>query len=215
MNNCMNALHERFGSSWSASVCNFFVREMAAPNRYCKRCKGIFASDACPGGHPNFMYVKEIPADATYAVAKSSSEPCNLPSGVAPDDPLMAAHRGNVGEMARLLKLGVDPDDPIFYGKKYKGGTPLQYAATGGHAEILRLLLQEGKAQVSKQNTHDGSSALHYACNPPAVGEPFRDCVAVLLEFGADTSCKDAKGRTPKETIIGEHPEVVAMLRAA
>ena len=63
------------------------------------------------------MYVKEIPADATYAVAKSSSEPCNLPSGVAPDDPLMAAHRGNVGEMARLLKLGVDPDDPIFYGK--------------------------------------------------------------------------------------------------
>lgn len=186
---------------------------MAAAERYCKRCKGVFTTDVCPGGHPNFMYVKDIPPDATAALTKS--EPCNLPSGVAPDDPLMAAHRGDVSEMTRLLGLGMNPDDPIFSSKKYKGGTPLQYAATAGHSLVLRLLLQEGKAQVSKQNTYDGSSALHYACGPPGGEEPFCDCVAVLLEFGADTSCKDAKGRTPEETIRGKHPEVVAMLRAA
>ena len=164
--------------------------------RYCKRCKGVFTQAVCPAGHPNFSYTKVIPDGATVAVAatRATAGAAATVAAVDPDAALMAAHRGDAAEVARLLAAGLDPDDPIYYGKKFKGGAPLQYAAIGGHAEVIRLLLAEGKAQVSRQNTHDGSSALHYACDPPGGRtEPWAECVAVLLEFGS-------RGRAPVGT---------------
>ena len=178
----------------------------------------MFTQAVCPAGHPNFLYTKVIPDGATVAVAatRATAGAAATVAAVDPDAALMAAHRGDAAEVARLLAAGLDPDDPIYYGKKFKGGAPLQYAATGGHAEVIRLLLAEGKAQVSRQNTHDGSSALHYACDPPGGRtEPWAECVAVLLEFGADTQCRDFEGRTPAEAIRGEAPEVERMLQEA
>eukprot|EP01052_Picozoa_sp_SAG31_P012304 SAG31_NODE_717_length_12611_cov_25.933104_5_plen_518_part_00 len=42
-------------------------------SRYCKKCKVIFTSKTCPGGHPNFVYTKNMPVGATKASPASKS----------------------------------------------------------------------------------------------------------------------------------------------
>ena len=42
--------------------------------RYCKKCKLVFETDKCPGGHANFMYTKRIP-DNVAATPEPEPEP--------------------------------------------------------------------------------------------------------------------------------------------
>ena len=55
--------------------------------RYCKKCKLVFETDVCPGGHAIFMYTKTIPEGAERAAAEPAAEPEQPKPGKKPRTP--------------------------------------------------------------------------------------------------------------------------------
>ena len=99
--------------------------------------------------------------------------------------------------MSLLLSLGdgdeelrdlVDsPDDD--------GNTPLALAASKGHADMCKLLLDTGKVDVDKPCARGKRYPLHLAA-----GFGHAEAVRVLLLAGANREVRDAPaGRTPLE----------------
>lgn len=77
------------------------------------------------------------------------------------------------------------------------GAIPLHMAARAGHAEIVRLLLNNGAlvTAVTCNSTYGpghGSTPLHFAARSGSL-----DCVEELLAWGADRTQKDLMGQTP------------------
>ena len=87
----------------------------------------------------------------------------------------------------------------------HKGWNPLLYAATGGHAKIIQLLLDGG---VRINSTSDnGTTALMMAArgNHP-------EAVKVLLKNGADPNIRNEGGGTALQWALAKNREEVAEL---
>ena len=100
---------------------------------------------------------------------------------------------GDVDVVGRLLSLGVDKDceSDSGDGSGYEGGTPLYWAATNGHADVVRLLLDAG-ADLDKADV-DGETPLYWASV-----KDHRDVVKMLLDAGADPDLANNKDeKTP------------------
>jgi ankyrin repeat protein len=98
------------------------------------------------------------------------------------ESPLMLAALNNDLELARLLiKNNADVNKP--------GWTALHYAATNGHVDVIRLLLDENAYidAASPNGTTPLMMAAHY-------GSP--SAVKLLLESGADPMLKNDQGLT-------------------
>ena len=95
-------------------------------------------------------------------------------------------------------------------GHKSTGYTALVQAAQQGFVEVVRFLVEEGKADVDKVD-HRGATPLMMACinGREAV-------VRLLLEKGADKSIETTNppGHTAL-SVAGRHSGVVALLEAA
>ncbi len=100
----------------------------------------------------------------------------------ADESPLMmAALKGEMALCQLMIRKGADVNKP--------GWTPLHYAATSGHLEIMRMLL-DAHAYIdaaSPNNTTPLMMAAHY-------GTPV--AVKLLLEAGADPMLKNDLGLT-------------------
>ena len=98
------------------------------------------------------------------------------------ESPLMlAALAGMTDVCRRLIAKDADVNKP--------GWTPLHYAASGGHAEIVQLLLDHAAyidAQSPNQTTPLMMAAMYG--NTPTV--------TALLDAGADASLRNQKGMT-------------------
>ena len=80
-------------------------------------------------------------------------------------------------------------------------------AAQNGHTEVVRFLVEEGKADVDKVNDNNQTPI-----NVAADGGRL-EVVQFLLSKGADCTIKDKWGDTPLESARGQgHHEVVALL---
>ena len=81
--------------------------------------------------------------------------------------------------------------------KKGKFGyTPLHEAAASGRPEILKYLLDKsGNVDVNCRTQTRGYTPLHLAAS-----NGHDKCIRQLLLHGADNSCVDAHGRTPRKT---------------
>lgn len=90
------------------------------------------------------------------------------------------------------------------------GWTALMHAANGGHAPIVRLLLDAGA------NPHLENDAKETALHLAAAAQAGTEAVRLLLEAGADFAASDASGRTPLYRAI-EHrrAENIELLQAA
>jgi ankyrin repeat protein len=143
-----------------------------------------------------------------------------------------ATSRGDVARVRRLLSAGADPsrgDDATGVSAvhaasgighaevlalfadagaaldalDFEGRTPLVLAARGGHAEVVRILLQRGaRSQIS--------GALR-----EAAGEGHLEAARLLLQAGAPADAADPFGFTPLMTAIGRGlagPGVVKVL---
>lgn len=100
----------------------------------------------------------------------------------ADESPLMmAALKGQLDVVKRLIALDADVNKP--------GWTPLHYAATNGHTDIIRLLL-EHHAFIDAQSPN-GTTPLMMAAS---YGSP--EAVKLLLESGADFSLRNQKQMT-------------------
>ena len=98
----------------------------------------------------------------------------------ADESPLMmAALKGRVELVRRLIARDADVNKP--------GWTPLHYAATGGHLDIMRLLLEE-HAFIDAQSPN-GTTPLMMAAS---YGTP--EAVKLLIEAGADIGMRNQKG---------------------
>lgn len=92
---------------------------------------------------------------------------------------MMAALKGHTALARKLVDKGADVNKP--------GWTPLHYAATGGHLEIMNLLL-EHHAFIDAESPN-GTTPLMMAAH---YGTPA--AVKLLLEAGADTAMKNQLG---------------------
>jgi tetratricopeptide (TPR) repeat protein len=114
----------------------------------------------------------------------------------------LAASRGEVAEIKRLLKAGADPNHlNLAQPEKL---TPLLAAAAGGHTKALRVLVKTAKLE---ERSPEGRSALHLAC---AAGH--YAAARVLVKAGADTGAKDASGKTCLDLAKG-HPKIERLLQ--
>ena len=94
---------------------------------------------------------------------------------------MMAALKGQTALARRLIERDADVNKP--------GWAPLHYAATGGHLDIMELLL-EHYAFIDAQSPN-GTTPLMMAAR---YGTPA--AVKLLLEAGADTAMKNQLGYT-------------------
>ena len=69
-----------------------------------------------------------------------------------------AVMNGNIDEVQWQLDAGADPNL-----KNSKGATPLHYAASAGHNDIVELLIERG-ANVNATDSGKGGTPLDYAC---------------------------------------------------
>jgi hypothetical protein len=94
---------------------------------------------------------------------------------------MMAALKGHTALARKLIERGADVNKP--------GWAPLHYAATGGHLEIMNLLL-EHHAFIDAESPN-GTTPLMMAAH---YGTPA--AVRLLLEAGADTAMRNQLGLT-------------------
>jgi len=102
-----------------------------------------------------------------------------------------AASTNNSTRLQQLLKAGIDANFP-----DESGVCALEKACVAGHAEIVRLLLDEG----AKPNgiPDSPSTPLHRAI---AVGARGIRLVQLLVSRGADPNTTDEAGRTPADLV--------------
>jgi len=75
-------------------------------------------------------------------------------------------------------------------------GTPLHFAARCPSNEVVRLLVEEFKANVSL-TLLDGSQAIHSAANAQYVHGQTGAVISTLIEAGTDVNVCNGNGRTP------------------
>ena len=98
------------------------------------------------------------------------------------ESPLMiAALKGRMDFVKKLIARGADVNKP--------GWTPLHYAATGGHLEIMALLLDQN-AYIDAASPN-GTTPLMMAAEYGSA-----EAVKLLLDAGADPSLKNQLGLT-------------------
>jgi len=130
----------------------------------------------------------------------------SLPVARAEDaDIYAAATHGDLNKVQKFLQA----DPTLLNAPDNDGRTPLLYACSWGHANVVKWLLEKG-AEVNIRDK-DNRIPLHWAA-----GMGFDDVVAVLLEHKSDLTAKDKDARTPLDMATAKNQDkVVAQLREA
>jgi uncharacterized protein len=118
------------------------------------------------------------------------------------ESPLMiAALKGQTEIVRKLIARDAHVSKP--------GWTPLHYAATGGHVQIIEILLEE-HAFIDAESPNKTTPLMMAA----KYGSPA--AVKVLLEAGADPSARNELGMSALDFARqGNRPDAVEMLAAA
>jgi uncharacterized protein len=117
----------------------------------------------------------------------------------ADESPLMLAALAGDAKMCRML---IERDADV----NKTGWTPLHYAATNGHVDVINLLLEEN-AYIDAASPN-GSTPLMMAAR---YGTP--EAVKLLLDAGADASLVNAQGLSALDFAkLGERPDSAQLL---
>jgi ankyrin repeat protein len=114
-----------------------------------------------------------------------------------------AACGGDVAEVQRLVAAGLDVDEPCASGLR-----PLHYAATNGHLETVKALVESG-ADKNALTIAGGATPLHLAADGGHV-----ETVMALCHSGVDLFVQNARGETALQGSVrlGQH-QVAEVLR--
>lgn len=144
--------------------------------------RGFDPNTSDPAGVPGLMLALKESAFKVANVLLNHPKIKVEVRSAADESPLMlAALKGELALCQRMIRKGADVNKP--------GWTPLHYAATSGHLEVMRLLLDEHAYidAASPNNTTPLMMAAHYG-TPAAV--------KLLLEAGADPTLRNDPGLT-------------------
>ena len=113
-----------------------------------------------------------------------------------------AASRGSVALCIMLVESRADCDATTS-----AGATAMHYAASKGHCEVLRALLEAGAKVNCKDKRSGGTPLLR------AAGAGQSQALKLLLEAQADIRCKDRAGENVFHIAInGHHISICEML---
>jgi len=118
---------------------------------------------------------------------------------------MLAAVNGDINIVRKLVGAGVKADEH----RSGPGWTALIYAAFGGHAEIVRFLL-ENDADVDAQ-AGNGMTALMAACRNGHL-----EVVRLLLEYEADVDLLNQNNASALDlALANKHEKIAELLRVA
>ena len=110
---------------------------------------------------------------------------------------MLASYRGFGDIVEKLYIKGAEINHP--------GWNPLIYAASGGHANIIRLLLDGGVPINSASD--NGTTALMMAARGNHL-----EAVKILLERGADPNLRNEWGKTALDWALSKNNQEMAEL---
>jgi uncharacterized protein len=118
------------------------------------------------------------------------------------ESPLMiAAFKGNKEQVRKLIARDADVNKP--------GWTPLHYAATGGHVDIIALLLDEN-AYIDAESPNKTTPLMMAAMYGSTAA------VRALLEAGADPTLRNQLGLSAVDFAQrGKRPDAAELIAAA
>lgn len=122
----------------------------------------------------------------------------------------LAAEKGDVKLMGRLLDLGADPN--ALERQEY---SPLHWAVWNNQFEAAKLLIRRGARpsyRVNRNGVEYGVTMLHAAAAAKWPQSP--EIVGLILEQGVDVNSRDAYGKTPLHYAAEcfGNPEIVRLL---
>ncbi len=133
------------------------------------------------GQHGLYLALQEPSLKAAQVLADSPKTDVNKLNAKGESALMIAALRGHLDIVGRLLKKGADVNKT--------GWTPLHYASSNGHLEIMNLLL-ENHAYIDAESPN-GTTPLMMAAQYGNAA-----AVKLLLDAGADATLKNQQGLT-------------------
>jgi ankyrin repeat protein len=144
--------------------------------------RGFDPNTVNPQGQHGLFVALRVPALKVVTVLLAQPSVNVDARNLQDESPLMiAALRGFLDVCEKLIARGADINKP--------GWTPLHYAATGGHLDVLRLVLSQ-HAYIDAASPN-GSTPLMMAAMYGSA-----DAVKLLLDAGADSTLKNDLGLT-------------------
>ena len=153
------------------------------------------------GTHGLILAIRETSPKAANVLIDASKINLNTFNALGESPLMLAALKGQLALSDKLVKKGADVNKP--------GWTPLHYAASNGHVEVIKLLL-EHHAYIDAESPN-GSTPLMMAS---MYGNA--QSVKLLLDEGADPLLKNQLGLTALQFAQrGERPDSAELLTKA
>ena len=153
------------------------------------------------GAHGLILAIRETSPKAANVLIDASKINLNTFNALGESPLMLAALKGQLALSEKMVKKGADVNKP--------GWTPLHYAASNGHVEVIKLLL-EHHAYIDAESPN-GSTPLMMAS---MYGNA--QSVKLLLDEGADPLLKNQLGLTALQFAQrGERPDSAELLTKA
>lgn len=147
------------------------------------------------GATPLYLAAINANADIIARLLEAGADPNSIVTGQDETWLMLTSYTGNPAAVRHLLAAGADPNAP-----QVRGQTALMWAASEGHADVVRLLVESGSdlEAASLESTRPerrpagGFTALLFAARQGHI-----DAARALLEAGAAVDHVGADGTSP------------------
>lgn len=151
--------------------------------------------------HGLIMAIRQPSPKATHVLLNAPKINLNVFNSLGESPLMLAALKGQLELAEKLVKKGADVNKT--------GWTPLHYAASNGHVEVIKLLL-ENYAYIDAESPNSSTPLMMASM----YGSP--EAVKLLLDEGADLSLKNQQGMTALDFADrGKRPDAVELLTKA
>lgn len=152
--------------------------------------------------HKNYVEVAKLLIDAGADINQKDS---------IQDSPYLYAGAQGKTEILKYMIVHAEPNHTVV--NRY-GGNALIPAAEKGHLENVKVLLQDGKADIDHQNNY-GYTALIEAVALTDGSALYQEIVQELLKYNANKELRDNRGKTALDYAKEKgYTEMVQLLEA-